>query len=364
METTDHNPSPTRTVRTNWLRYSWSQISSSSKLLLVVSFVVAIIQIVTTVTVLSIGSKRNLSCDKPFELYLIILVVRVGLSLPLSVYQLLFTPRGRRGIRTNENRQRSSSGPEQAETSTSQELHEDQQSYRESHSLVTGWVDKCKSLLDLFAILWFIVGNYLLFSPSDCLRYADIYYYTVLTWVLFGYVILLVPLLACASIVFCLPCVLVALRAFNINVTHIMMGGSKEEIAKIPVFQYQKPEEEEAGTEDETANDQTNKSTRSIVSTKRHWTRRFMQRQHKNKATQEQRTYPHFTLPQSEDAVCSICLCEYENEELVCKLWCDHHYHKDCVHEWLGLNSKCPLCKRDFRGKDFVDHDGSDDEEQ
>lgn len=30
---------------------------------------------------------------------------------------------------------------------------------------------------------------------------------------------------------------------------------------------------------------------------------------------------------------------------------CEHHFHKDCVHEWLALNSVCPLCKRDFRGK-------------
>jgi hypothetical protein len=32
---------------------------------------------------------------------------------------------------------------------------------------------------------------------------------------------------------------------------------------------------------------------------------------------------------------------------------CGHHFGKDCLHEWLGLNSLCPLCKQDFRGKDF-----------
>ncbi|KAI8337856.1 hypothetical protein BD560DRAFT_413009 [Blakeslea trispora] len=375
--TSDHNHSPPRTVRTNWLRYSWNQISSSSKLLLVVSFIVAIVQIATTATVLAIGSKRELSCDKPFQLYLIILVVRVGVSLPLSVYQLLFTPRGRRGVGQppNQNGRRTrqpstQSNSEQAESSTnthiSQEANEEQHSYEGSHNLVTGWVDKLKSLLDLFAILWFIVGNYLLFSPSDCLRHADLYYYTVLTWVLFGYMILLVPLLACASIVFCLPCVLVALRAFNINIANIMMGGSKEEIAKIPVFRYKRAEpaqETEEAQAHSLANDHTNKSIKSVVSSKRHnWIRQFMQRHHKSKSTQDQQTYQYLTLPQSEDAVCSICLCEYENEEFVCKLWCNHQYHKDCVHEWLGLNSKCPLCKRDFRGKDYVDEEGSDEE--
>jgi E3 ubiquitin-protein ligase DOA10 len=42
---------------------------------------------------------------------------------------------------------------------------------------------------------------------------------------------------------------------------------------------------------------------------------------------------------------------------------CQHHYHKECVHEWLGLNSKCPLCKRDFRGKNYS-NDQEEEEEQ
>jgi hypothetical protein len=67
---------------------------------------------------------------------------------------------------------------------------------------------RIKSLLDLFGILWFIVGNYLVFSPSNCPTNASAYYYTILTWVLFGYMLLIVPLVACASVIFCLPCVL------------------------------------------------------------------------------------------------------------------------------------------------------------
>ncbi|KAI8060658.1 uncharacterized protein B0P05DRAFT_557740 [Gilbertella persicaria] len=279
--------SPTRTVRTNWLRYSWSQISSSSKILLIASFIVAMIQIAATITVLVIGAGQALTCDKPFQLYLIIFVVRVGLSLPLSIYQLLFTSRRTTAAAENE---------------------------ASSSHLISGWADKAKSLLDLFAILWFIVGNYLLFSPSDCLGHAALYYYTILAWILFGYMIVLVPLLACASIIFCLPCVLVALRAFNINISNVMVGGSKEEIANIPVFKYKKPEQEDI-------QDNTNKSIMSTAQIKKpHWIRRFMQRHQKNKQEEEQ-VYETMTLSRPEDAVCSICLCEYEDEDLICKLW-------------------------------------------
>jgi hypothetical protein len=36
---------PRTTVRTNWLRFSWSQISNASKVLLVISFTIAILQV-------------------------------------------------------------------------------------------------------------------------------------------------------------------------------------------------------------------------------------------------------------------------------------------------------------------------------
>jgi len=114
---------------------------------------------------------------------------------------------------------------------------------------------------------------------------------------------------------------------------------------------------------------------------------------HNNPDQQKQNAHLEaITIPRAEDAACSICLGEYETDELICKLWqvysfslfvpcyrcdilmqivsyrCQHHYHKDCVQEWLALNSKCPLCKRDFRGKDYVsdsdESDTDDDEEE
>jgi hypothetical protein len=41
---TTNDVSP-RTVRTNWLRYSWSQISGATKVLLIISITLAIIQV-------------------------------------------------------------------------------------------------------------------------------------------------------------------------------------------------------------------------------------------------------------------------------------------------------------------------------
>lgn len=49
---------------------------------------------------------------------------------------------------------------------------------------------------------------------------------------------------------------------------------------------------------------------------------------------------------QWEDKACSICQSEYEPDEVIMILPCEHHFHKDCAMEWLGKHSKkCPICK-------------------
>ncbi|KAL4429059.1 hypothetical protein ABPG74_022145 [Tetrahymena malaccensis] len=43
---------------------------------------------------------------------------------------------------------------------------------------------------------------------------------------------------------------------------------------------------------------------------------------------------------------CSICLIEYEKDEIVIVLpKCKHYFHQDCIKLWLQSNSKCPFCR-------------------
>jgi hypothetical protein len=63
--------------------------------------------------------------------------------------------------------------------------------------------------------------------------------------------------------------------------------------------------------------------------------------------------FPSFKLPQPEgspnfisveDRECAICLCPYEDDQPLKRLFCRHHYHSACIDQWLSTKSTCPLC--------------------
>jgi len=49
-----------------------------------------------------------------------------------------------------------------------------------------------------------------------------------------------------------------------------------------------------------------------------------------------------------EDATCAVCLGDYEDNNEIRYLPCNHHFHSECVDQWLQLNKTCPLCKKDI----------------
>lgn len=48
---------------------------------------------------------------------------------------------------------------------------------------------------------------------------------------------------------------------------------------------------------------------------------------------------------------CTICLCEFEDDEDVRRLPCMHLFHVPCVDQWLGLNKRCPICRVDIEAQ-------------
>ncbi|CEI87175.1 hypothetical protein RMCBS344292_01595 [Rhizopus microsporus] len=53
------NTNGARTVRSNWLIYSWNRISRAHKAILIMSLILVIFQVAVTATVLAIGSSQS-----------------------------------------------------------------------------------------------------------------------------------------------------------------------------------------------------------------------------------------------------------------------------------------------------------------
>ncbi|XP_075521212.1 RING-H2 finger protein ATL67-like [Primulina tabacum] len=62
-------------------------------------------------------------------------------------------------------------------------------------------------------------------------------------------------------------------------------------------------------------------------------------------------SYPKFVFSRrngngGNDTVCSICLCDYREAEMLRMLPdCKHRFHVTCVDAWLKLNASCPVCR-------------------
>ncbi|KAJ6826777.1 E3 ubiquitin-protein ligase Arkadia-like [Iris pallida] len=46
-----------------------------------------------------------------------------------------------------------------------------------------------------------------------------------------------------------------------------------------------------------------------------------------------------------ENECCIICQVEYEQDGIIGTLDCGHHYHDECIKQWLLLKNLCPICK-------------------
>jgi len=63
---------------------------------------------------------------------------------------------------------------------------------------------------------------------------------------------------------------------------------------------------------------------------------------------------------------CSVCMEDYQKDETVHKLPCDHLFHENCIVPWLELHDTCPVCRKGLNeGNDHNDDDddGDDDDD-
>jgi hypothetical protein len=50
-------------------------------------------------------------------------------------------------------------------------------------------------------------------------------------------------------------------------------------------------------------------------------------------------------LNDNNDDDCTICLEEFNNDDEIVKLKCNHLFHSKCIDDWIEKNQSCPLCR-------------------
>lgn len=93
----------------------------------------------------------------------------------------------------------------------------------------------------------------------------------------------------------------------------LVSGASKAEVEAIPVFRYTAAEGE-GSNQTATTSQQSKQKTKKRTSFFRYMLRR------PNEQENSDVVYDPITITPAEDAVCSICLSEYEHGDLICKL--------------------------------------------
>ncbi|KAJ3059077.1 hypothetical protein HDU98_004913, partial [Podochytrium sp. JEL0797] len=178
-----HHPR-TALVRRNCLSHLcdnfWS-ISRGSRIILVVSCCLMLIELTLTTYVLHKSHQTSSTCDTNLILFLYIYGLRVAISVPLVAYQYLVHPAV---------------------------MHlEDPTKPRNAHFDAPPGrrlaVDRVRLYLDIFHAFWFLLGN-----CKTCHITNPSVYNLSMGFICFGYFVLSLPILVVAGVMFCLPMVL------------------------------------------------------------------------------------------------------------------------------------------------------------
>jgi len=220
-------------------------------------------------------------------------------------------------------------------------------------------VERIKSLLDVISTIWFILGNWWVFSSDTCIDTNPMIFYLAIGILSYSYFILSIPILFCGAVIFCLPCVLAAMRYLgigqNANSSAVVHHGLTEaDIDRIPIVIYKRKVILTSSTNanSEKPSLESNSATTSRMNHVLNFLRRSSLTPNGGSfgpSSPSNNNGPRELELSDEDAVCVICLSNYEEREQLRQLFCQHHFHIKCIDEWLRLHNTCPLCVQEVQ---------------
>ena len=266
---------PRERVRRNFfsLFSTYSSLPRIRKFLILLTLSSLLIQSIIIITLLILS--YSLPCDQPLKAFNIVYLIRILISYPLHMYFNVYPYSdgfGRRMVQVE-------------------------------HEALAVWMDRVRHFADLLGTVWFVVGNFCVFSSNTCQDTNPLLYYLSVGILVLGYMMLAIPIFFCGAVICCLPCVLVLLRMLGVATVspqHANNALPQESIDKIPVIVYKKSDRILPSTVSSPLPES------SIPS------------------QEEQNNAIHIS---EEDANCVICLCSYEELEELKILPCKHHFH-------------------------------------
>jgi hypothetical protein len=153
-----------------------------------------------------------------------------------------------------------------------------------SGSMIPKWLLFSLAVVDLSGPTLWALGGFYLFNTDTCSQ--TLYVYSLIVWTL-QTVILLLPICFLSTIIFCAP-FLLWLAPYIVTPNPNTVSTAVDVISKLPV-------------------------TRVAVA--------------------------------DAGGSCSVCLGDYQPEQEVMTLPCEHFFHSICVQEWLKISQLCPMCR-------------------
>ncbi|PVV01751.1 hypothetical protein BB560_003819 [Smittium megazygosporum] len=232
---------------------------------------------------------------------------------------------------------------------------------------------KLNEIGTFITLVSFLLGSYWLYSSESCSKASPVVYYTSLVIIVLGYFIFFLPFLLLAMLFFCFPLFSIFFRPLLPAQTEVT-GASNSEINKIPIVKFKfnnkasipqtnpdpnYPPSSSVNSSENAAssgqnledgqNSAQNKSSKPLLFLSLLFSNAFrLFKRTKKKPSTDSETKT-FELSDPNDCVCSICLSDYTDGDLLRLLPCNHHFHSECLDQWLKINSVCPLCKKDIR---------------
>ncbi|KAI3634528.1 hypothetical protein MIR68_007439 [Amoeboaphelidium protococcarum] len=403
-------------VRRNFFN-QFMQISRANKILLLIHSFFLLAEVAVGISMLVLGIQNGEQCENPLDVYLGGFIVLIFIRLPLMIYLRIMPsqrdmPRSNVSTRDNSRTnsishnnnsnnhaelQGSSSSATQRQsnlrpmtsslsatpispdsalqspTSASSDRHR----YNNNGEQVANEVrdsnnslrvtnspqQRIRSFVETIGMLWFLLGNWWVFtSVKTCSVTAPYQFYTSLSFVIVGYIVILFPVLLILAIIFCLPVVLVVLRltyvwtgvnlvaGFNGDYNPSRVQGTTVDVLKkIPTLKYHAYQSLRTGSlsqlNDAIASDSQDGNNNNNPQRKSGKGFNFFTRSNSAK----NKDIVDIDDIEVDDAHCLICLAEYEDGDLIKRLpGCRHHYHAECVDQWLQTNRTCPSCRADI----------------